>query len=183
LEDITKYATSLEKELPRVPTEKQIAETIAAVAEEKLGVKFIWDDFTEEEKRLLEPEMQSYSREEVMSFPSTQKWVSSLSPGFVEAHQMHKSEKLLRCAIAVDSKGKIRDWLFYGDFLLGSPQDWHKLMEEFKAAGLNATDEEGITKTIKEIFERNKIVYSGFKLDELTKLIMNTAKEAVDKLS
>jgi lipoate-protein ligase A len=182
LKSIAEYATSLETELPRVPSEKQIAETIANVAEERLGIKFTWGDFMEEERKLLESEIEHYSKEEVLSFPCTQKWISCLPSGLVGAHRMYKSEKLLRCAVAVDSKGIIKDWLFSGDFLLGSPEDWHKLMDEFGAAGLNANDEEGIRRKIKEIFEKNNIVYSGFKLDELAQLIIDTGKEAVEKL-
>jgi lipoate-protein ligase A len=182
LKDITKYAASFETDAPRVPTEKKMAEVIAEVAEERLGMEFAWGDFTEEETSLVEKELGFYTKEENVMFASTSRWLASLPSDLVGAHRKFKSLKLLGSSVAIDSNKVIKDVLITGDFLLGKLEDWFTILDELKAANLRADDEEGIRKTVKEIFEKHNIVYSGFTLDELAQLLIDTGKDAIKKL-
>ncbi|MEM3588130.1 MAG: lipoate protein ligase C-terminal domain-containing protein, partial [Candidatus Jordarchaeaceae archaeon] len=92
----------------------------------------------------------------------------------------YKTMKLISANVAVDKDKRIRDVLITGDFLISPAEGWEKIMESLK--GLKADDEEAIKKAIRETFEKNKIDYSGFTLDDMAKPVIEAGKLAIQKI-
>ncbi len=180
LKDITEYAASIETHAPKLISEDEVAKILKEVVEEKLGLEFEPGTWTQDEKNFLQFGMSMLTDEKMVTSVSHSKWYSQLQDGLAAATYRYKTMKLISANVAVDKTKRIRDILITGDFLISPAEGWEKIMEALK--GLKADDEEAIKKAIRETFEKNKIDYSGFTLDDMAKPVIEAGKLAIQKL-
>jgi hypothetical protein len=182
LKDLTKYAASFETDANKVPSPKEIAETLAEVTKERLGIEFVWGELTEEEKEGIEKVVKVLTDEKWVMYPSTSRWQASLSPDLITAHAKYKTLKLLGASVAIDWNKTIKDILYSGDFLISPWEDWQRIVDFLKEKSLKADDEEGIKSAVKEAFAKYNPDYSGFTIDEFAIPIIDAAKKAIEEL-
>ncbi len=180
LKDITEYAASIETHAPKLISEEQVARILQDLVKEKLGLEFQPGTWTQDEKNFLQFGMSMLTDEKMVTSVSHSRWYSQLQAGLAAATYRYKTMKLISANVAVDETKKIRDVLITGDFLISPAEGWEKIMEALK--GLKANDEKAIKRAIKETFEKNKIDYSGFTLDDMAKPVIEAGKLAIQKL-
>ncbi|MBS7269993.1 MAG: lipoate--protein ligase family protein [Candidatus Freyarchaeota archaeon] len=180
LKDITEYAASIETHAPKLISEDEVAKILQDIVREKLGLEFEPGTWTQDEKNFLQFGMSMLTDEKMVTSVSHSKWYSQLQDGLAAATYRFKTMKLISANVAVDKDKRIRDILITGDFLISPAEGWEKIMESLK--GLKADDEGAIKKAIRETFEKNKIDYSGFTLDDMAKPVIEAGKLAIQKL-
>jgi lipoate-protein ligase A len=180
LKDITKYAASIQTDAPKLISESDVGKIIQDVVKEKLGMEFEPGNWSEEEKKTLQFGMNMLTDEKMVTSVSASKWYSQIQDGLVPASYRFKTMKLISANVAIDSNKTIKDILITGDFLISPADGWEKIMESLK--GLKADDEKGILKAIKNTFEKNKIDYSGFSMEDMAKPVIEAGKLAIQKL-
>ncbi len=180
LEDITKYAASIETDAPKLISEEEVGKIAQDVIGERLGIEFEPGEWTEEERNMLQFGMSILTDENMVTSVSHSKWYSQLKDGLTAATYRYKTMKLISANVAIDSDKTIKDILITGDFLISPADGWEKIMEALK--GLKADDEEGILNTLRETFGKNKIDYSGFTLEDMAKPVIEAGKLAIEKL-
>ncbi len=180
LDDITKYAASIETDAPKPISEEELAKILQDIVNEKLGWEFEPGEWTEDEKNFLQFGMGILTDEKMVTSVAHSNWYSQLEDGLSAATYRFKTEKLISANVAIDPDKKIKDILITGDFLISPADGWEKIMESVK--GLKVDDEKAITKAIKDTFEKNKIDHSGFTIEEMAKPVIEAGKLAIEKL-
>jgi lipoate-protein ligase A len=180
LKDITEYAASIETNAPKLISEKKVEQILQDIVKKKLGMEFEPGNWSEEEKKTLQFGMNMLTDEKMVTSVSTSKWYSQIQDGLVPASYRFKTMKLISANVAIDSNKTIKDILITGDFLISPADGWEKIMASIK--GLKADDSKAILKAVKDTFEKNKIDYSGFSMEDMAKPVVEAGKLAIQKL-
>jgi lipoate-protein ligase A len=180
LRDITMYASSMEKEAPKTPSEDELKKLLLGIVKQKLGMDFEPGDFTKEEKEMIAKDFKKLTAEDSVTCASKSRWYTKLPDDWRAATFRYKAERLITANVAIDESNKIKDILITGDFLLSPPDGLEKVTNSLKEI---PAENEAINNAIVEAFKNNSIDYSGFTIEEFEKTIIEAVNLALGQPS
>jgi len=170
------YVTSVEKATGRLPSMEEFRQAVRQNAERFLGVELIPGETAPEEKEVFEKLQPFYTSAEWIYKRSSGQKFSDLPLGGKKGKFRYKARKLIIAHVSVDQRKRIDQAMLCGDFFIQPGEALEEIEKNLQ--GLEARDEEKISRVVKEILERKQVQIPLLTPEDFVFPLIQAAKEA-----
>ncbi|MHA1580014.1 MAG: lipoate--protein ligase family protein [Candidatus Freyarchaeota archaeon] len=149
---VSEWVSSIEAETGRIPSKEEVRDAFAEAFEKVLGIRLVEGELTEEEEAIRQKWRAMATSDEHTFKVSSAKRFQNIAGEQTLLFSRFKGRKLIVSHVLVDSKGKIVDVMFSGDFY-ARPDTYLWDMEK-SLVGLDVRDEDKLLRRIKETYNK-----------------------------
>ncbi|MFH1481682.1 MAG: hypothetical protein ABIG67_10465 [Pseudomonadota bacterium] len=179
--DIKDYATSLEREGGKKMSKTVFIQAIGDELKKVLGAKIEFSRISEMEPAFYDSYRHRYTSEEWTFAKSSSKKFAGIPETYALGFSRYKARKLVCAHVLLDSRGRIADMMFSGDYFINPVDGDDRLAEDL--IGLEAADSEAIRQKIGESIRKMGLEAMMMTAEDFVIPVINACKKALVRIS